>query len=97
MKSVRASRGKEVFQTNCVACHGPDGKGNQALGAPNLTDAIWLYGGDQASIRTTVNNAHYGVMPRWGEKLDPSTIKMLTAYVYSLGGGERAPVQNASK
>ena len=92
-----AQRGSALFAANCAACHGADAKGNRQFGAPNLTDSIWLYGGDQASIRTTINNAHYGVMPRWDEKLDPATIKMLTAYVYSLGGGERAPVQNASK
>jgi len=92
-----AQRGSALFAANCAACHGADAKGNRQFGAPNLTDAIWLYGGDRASIRATINNAHYGVMPRWGEKLDPATIKMLTAYVYSLGGGERAPVQNAAK
>jgi cytochrome c oxidase cbb3-type subunit III len=58
------------------------------FGAPNLTDKIWLYGGDAASIKTTVNKARYGVMPRWNNRLDPITIKMLAVYVHSLGGGE---------
>ena len=58
------------------------------FGAPNLTDAIWLYGGSRADITYTVNNARNGVMPAWGERLDPVTIKMLAAYVHSLGGGE---------
>jgi cytochrome c oxidase cbb3-type subunit 3 len=58
------------------------------MGAPNLTDAIWLYGGDRESIANTVANSRYGVMPAWNQKLDPATLNMLTAYVHSLGGGE---------
>jgi len=83
-----AGRGATLFAANCAACHGPDGRGNRELGAPNLTDPIWLYGGDAASIRTTIANSRNGVMPRWGHRLDAVTIKMLTAYVHSLGGGE---------
>ena len=60
----------------------------RAVGAPNLTDAIWLFGGDRDSLTQTVTNAHYGVMPAWGTRLDPVTVKMLAAYVHSLGGGE---------
>lgn len=90
-----AVRGKELFATNCAACHGADAKGNRSIGAPNLTDAIWLYGGDEESIAQSIHGSRYGVMPRWGEKLDPVTVKMLTAYVYSLGGGEDKPVQTA--
>jgi cytochrome c oxidase cbb3-type subunit 3 len=86
--SVRARRGAASFAANCAACHGADGKGNRALGAPNLADAIWLYGGDRDALIATVTNARYGVMPAWGDKLDPATINMLTAYVHSLGGGE---------
>jgi cytochrome c oxidase cbb3-type subunit 3 len=92
-----ARRGAALFQTNCAACHGTDAKGNREFGAPNLTDAIWLYGGDQESIRKSVNDARFGVMPRWGDKLDPATVKMLAAYVHSLGGGERQTVQIAKK
>jgi cytochrome c oxidase cbb3-type subunit 3 len=84
-------RGAVLFEQNCTACHGPDGKGNRAVGAPNLTDAIWLYGGDAATLTQTITNARYGVMPRWGNRLDPVTIKMLAAYVHSLGGGEQKP------
>jgi cytochrome c oxidase cbb3-type subunit 3 len=84
-------RGARLFEQNCTACHGPDGKGNRAIGAPNLTDAIWLYGGDADSIAHTIANSRYGVMPRWGNHLDPVTIKMLAAYVHSLGGGEQTP------
>jgi cytochrome c oxidase cbb3-type subunit 3 len=83
-----SARGAVLFAANCAVCHGPDGKGNRQFGAPNLTDAIWLYGGDRDSLTETVTNARYGVMPAWGEKLDPATINMLTAYVHSLGGGE---------
>jgi len=71
-----------------------------ASSAPNLTDAIWLYGGSRDAIGSTLTNAHAGVMPAWGAKLDPVTIKMLAAYVHSLGGGEdfapAAPVAAAS-
>lgn len=86
-----SGRGAVLFEQNCAACHGPDGKGNRTVGAPNLTDAIWLYGGDADSIAETVANARYGVMPRWGNHLDPVMIKMLAAYVHSLGGGEQQP------
>jgi cytochrome c oxidase cbb3-type subunit III len=93
----RAKRGAALFQANCAACHGADAKGNREFGAPNLTDAIWLYGGDEASIRKSIHDARFGVMPRWGEKLDPATVKMLAVYVHSLGGGERQIVQIAEK
>jgi cytochrome c oxidase cbb3-type subunit 3 len=86
--SAASQRGAAVFEANCVACHGPDGKGLRTFGAPNLTDAIWLYGSTRADVTASVSNAHAGVMPAWGERLDPVTIKMLAAYVHSLGGGE---------
>jgi len=85
-KAVEA--GAKVFADNCAACHGPKGKGNREFGAPNLTDAIWLYGGDRKSIRNTVFYAHRGVMPTWEGRLPPATIKELAIYVHSLGGGE---------
>jgi cytochrome c oxidase cbb3-type subunit 3 len=90
-----ARRGATLFATNCAACHGADGKGQRLLGAPNLTDAIWLYGGDRDTITQTVTNARYGVMPAWSGRLDPVTIKMLAAYVHSLGGGEAQPAPPA--
>ena len=86
--SAAATRGGQLFADNCAACHGADAKGNRELGAPNLTDAIWLYGGDRASLAQTIGNARYGVMPAWNKKLDPATLNMLAAYVHSLGGGE---------
>lgn len=95
--NAAAQRGAALFAQNCAACHGADAKGNRQFGAPNLTDAIWLYGGDEETIRQTISNARYGVMPRWGEKLSPATIKMLATYVHSLGGGEAQKVQTASK
>lgn len=89
--SAKSSTGATVFAANCASCHGVDGKGLREFGAPNLTDGIWLYGGDKTSLTTTVNKARYGVMPRWDNRLDPVTIKMLSAYVHSLGGGEASP------
>ena len=83
-----ARRGAALYAANCAICHGADAKGGRQFGAPNLTDAIWLYGGDREALTATVANARYGVMPAWGNMLDPATINMLTAYVHSLGGGE---------
>ncbi len=94
--SAKSATGAAVFAANCASCHGVDGKGLREFGAPNLTDGIWLYGGDKASLTTTVNKARYGVMPRWDNRLDPVTIKMLAAYVHSLGGGEASPVPAAT-
>lgn len=86
--AAAAARGKPLFADNCAACHGEDGKGNQELGAPRLTDGIWLYGGDKATVVQTISFARRGVMPAWEGKLDPVTIKELAVYVHSLGGGE---------
>ncbi|CAN7234206.1 cytochrome-c oxidase, cbb3-type subunit III [Bosea sp. LjRoot9] len=82
------AKGGALFEQNCAACHGPAGKGNQELGAPNLTDAITLYGMDMASLTETITNSRSGVMPAWGARLDATTIKALTVYVHSLGGGQ---------
>lgn len=83
-----ARRGQRIFADNCASCHGPDGRGMRQFGAPNLTDAIWLYGGSREALTTTVTNSRYGVMPAWGTRLDPVSVKMVAAYVHSLGGGE---------
>lgn len=91
-ESAASARGVELYTTNCAVCHGDNGMGDRSQGAPNLRDTIWLYGGDRAAITDTVTNSRYGVMPRWGQRLDPVTIRMLAAYVWSLGGGEAPPV-----
>jgi cytochrome c oxidase cbb3-type subunit III len=83
-----AAAGKKLFADNCASCHGDTGKGNQEVGAPNLTDKIWLYGGDEANIVETITNGRSGVMPAWIGRLDPSTIKAMAVYVHSLGGGQ---------
>jgi cytochrome c oxidase cbb3-type subunit 3 len=80
--------GRKIFADNCVSCHGDAGKGNQEVGAPNLTDKIWLYGSDEATIIETITNGRSGVMPAWTGRLDPSTIKAMAVYVHSLGGGK---------
>jgi cytochrome c oxidase cbb3-type subunit 3 len=89
--SASSQRGSVIFAENCAVCHGAAGEGSRAVGAPKLTDAIWLYAGDRQTLTETVTNARYGVMPAWGARLDPVTVKMLAAYVHSLGGGETAP------
>ena len=81
-------RGKQIFAEQCVACHGENAKGNMELGSPNLTDGIWLYGKSKADVVATITNGRGGVMPTWGGRLDPATIKMLAVYVHSLGGGQ---------
>jgi cytochrome c oxidase cbb3-type subunit III len=83
-----AAAGKKIFADNCTSCHGDNAKGNQELGAPDLTDKIWLYGSDEATLIETISNGRAGVMPAWVGRLDASTIKALTVYVHSLGGGK---------
>lgn len=83
-----AARGKEIFAEQCAACHGDGGKGDMELGAPNLTDPIWLYGGEKAAIIQTIRNSRAGVMPTWEGRLSPETLKQLAVYVHSLGGGQ---------
>ncbi|HEX5600587.1 MAG: cytochrome-c oxidase, cbb3-type subunit III [Pseudomonadota bacterium] len=82
------ARGREIFAEQCVACHGEDGKGNVELGAPNLADAIWLYGGSKEDIMESIRTGRGGQMPSWEGRLDPVTIKSLAVYVHSLGGGQ---------
>ncbi len=86
--AAMAAKGKKVFMDNCTVCHGENGKGNPELGAPNLTDAIWQFGGTRDDITKTVSDARNYVMPAWSGRLDPGTIKSLAVYVHSLGGGQ---------
>ncbi len=81
--------GAKIFADNCAVCHGPEGKGNRELGAPNLTDQIWLYGSDKKTIMEGLVNGRGGIMPAWGGKLDDATIKALAVYVHTFGGGEQ--------
>jgi len=83
-----AGEGAVVFADNCAACHAEDGTGDRLQGAPNLTDAIWLFGGDQAALTETVTNARFGVMPSWADRLSEAEIRAAAAYVHQLGGGE---------
>ncbi len=82
--SARAEAGKTVFQTYCVACHGADGTGNPALGAPNLTNGVWLYGGSAEQISQTLHAGRNGMMPAFKDTLSEDKIHILTAYVYGL-------------
>lgn len=82
--SLRTVRGKAIFAANCVACHGPEAKGNQALGAPNLTDKVWLYGSSESTIIETVTKGRQNHMPAFGELLGPDKVHVLAAYVISL-------------
>ncbi|GGB81165.1 cytochrome-c oxidase, cbb3-type subunit III [Henriciella pelagia] len=86
--AASAARGAETFASQCASCHGVDGTGDRTLGAPDLTDHEWLFGGSEREIYTTVYNARNAHMPAWGGRLDDATIKSLAVYVHSLGGGE---------
>jgi cytochrome c oxidase cbb3-type subunit 3 len=82
------SRGKAIFAEQCVSCHGDDGKGNKEFGAPDLTDAIWLFGDTKAAVVESIRTGRGGMMPAWDGRLDPVTLKSLAVYVHSLGGGQ---------
>ncbi|QPM91113.1 cytochrome-c oxidase, cbb3-type subunit III [Pseudooceanicola algae] len=80
--------GATVFADNCATCHGDNAMGDREQGAPNLTDAIWLYGGSYEAIHETVVRARFGVMPAWNDRLSESQIRAVSTYVHQLGGGE---------
>ena len=82
------AQGAEIYAENCAACHADDGTGDRTQGAPNLADAIWLYGDDRDSVITSIANARFGVMPSWNTRLTEAEIRQLTHYVHGLGGGE---------
>lgn len=81
-------RGAQTWSTQCAACHGAQGRGDRSQGAPNLTDAEWIFGGEADEIHATIYNARNAHMPAWEGRLDDATIKALSVYVHSLGGGE---------
>lgn len=85
-KPVSVARGREVFAANCVVCHGEQGRGNQELGAPDLTDQTWLYGGDIETIYTTIHDGRQGEMPAWEHRLSPVDRKILTVFLLDKGG-----------
>jgi cytochrome c oxidase cbb3-type subunit 3 len=89
-KADRAAvtRAAPLFQQSCAVCHGPNGTGNQAMGAPNLTEGDWLYGSERASIHDQIWNGHGGVMPSWRARFDPDTIKALAVYIHANAGGQ---------
>ena len=86
--ATAAAAGVTVYADNCAACHMEDGVGDRAQGAPNLTDAIWLYGGSREKIIETVTKARFGVMPNWNTRLSEDEIRAVAYYVHSRGGGE---------
>ncbi len=87
-QGVDIAAGGKIFAENCSVCHGDEGKGNEELGAPNLTDRIFLNGADEAAIIESINTGRGGVMPAWAGRLDPATLKALAVYVHTLGGGK---------
>lgn len=85
-KAKATPEGAKIFEEQCVACHKAGGKGDQELGAPNLSDGIWLYGGSRDAIYRSIFYARNGSMPAWSGRLDEATMKMLAVYVHALGG-----------
>ncbi|MBS0556626.1 MAG: cytochrome-c oxidase, cbb3-type subunit III [Proteobacteria bacterium] len=85
--AAKATAGKALF-TVCSACHGPEGRGNPAIGAPNLTANNWLYGGDLETLETTIREGRGGIMPSWRGRLGANDARVIAAYVYSLSHGD---------
>lgn len=86
--AAAVSRAAPLFEEQCSICHGPQGKGMREFGAPDLTDADWLYGSSREAITAQIVNPKMGQMPTWQGRLDKATIDALAVYVHSLGGGE---------
>lgn len=86
--ATAAGRGAAVFAEQCAACHGEKGEGNPDMGAPRLSDGIWLYGAGKATVVESVTNGRKGVMPAWSARLDDVAVKQLAVYVHGLGGGK---------
>jgi cytochrome c oxidase cbb3-type subunit 3 len=85
---AQVEAGSVLYADNCAACHGEAGEGDITQGAPNLADAIWLYGGDYAALTYTVTNARFGIMPGWQDRLSEAEIRAVALYVHQLGGGQ---------
>ncbi|MCF6234424.1 MAG: cytochrome-c oxidase, cbb3-type subunit III [Rhodobacteraceae bacterium] len=86
--ATQVAAGAVIFEENCAACHLENGSGDREQGAPDLTDAIWLYGGDYDTIKSSVDNARFGVMPNWNTRLTEAQVRAVSIYVHQLGGGE---------
>ncbi len=86
--AAAAARGAEIFAEQCLACHQEGGTGSSMFGAPNLSDGIWLYGGESETIARSIGGGRAGVMPAWVGRLDEAAVKLLAVYVHSLGGGQ---------
>lgn len=86
--AAKATAGQQVFADNCASCHGETGQGDRAVGAPNLADKIWLYGGSREAVHESVFYARFGVMPNWNARLSEDDIRAVAYYVHALGGGE---------
>ena len=87
--AAAVTRAAPVYAQQCASCHGVDGKGDRTVGAPDLTDHEWLFGGEPRDIRQTIHAARNAHMPAWQGRLDDATVKALAVYVHSLGGGEK--------
>lgn len=83
-----AATGAELYLDNCSACHGEAALGDHDIGAPNLADAIWLYGGDRETLTETILYSRFGVMPAWGQRISDADVRAVSTYVHALGGGE---------
>lgn len=86
--AAASQAGEAIYADNCTACHGENGLGNNDLGAPNIADQIWLYGGDYDTLVETVTYSRYGVMPPWQQRLSEAELRAVSLYVHQLGGGE---------
>lgn len=86
-KAEYSKKGEKIFKANCTSCHGANAKGNQKVGAPNLTDQIWLYGANESDLFYTIYFSRAGVMPNWSGRIDEQSIRQVALYVHSLGGG----------
>jgi cytochrome c oxidase cbb3-type subunit 3 len=88
LENAATEEGATLFAENCAAGHGDEGLGVTELGAPNLADTIWLYGGEREAIVATITHSRGGIMPAWANRLSETQIKQVAIYVHELGGGE---------